>query len=131
MPAPPRSSLLLRVATLLLSLGILGVLVTQASLSTGCARNGPPASSTLPEPSAAVPPPALSTTPGPMPGNPAAAPDSTGSLDVGDEMFGTTKSGKLFRPKPQGSAAPKGESGILQDVPPSNNAAPSNTHAQR
>ncbi|MDC0741849.1 hypothetical protein [Polyangium mundeleinium] len=124
MPAPPRSSLLLRVATLMLSLGILGVLVTQASLSTGCSRSEPPAPSAVLERSAAVPPPAPSATPGPMPGDPAAAPDSTGSLDVGDEMFGTTKSGKLFRPKSQGSAAPKGESGILQDVPPSNAHAP-------
>ena len=97
----------------MLSLGILGILVTQASLSTGCTRNEPPAPSAVPEPSAAVPPPA-----------PSAAPDSTGSLDVGDEMFGTTKSGKLFRPKSQGSAAPKGESGIRQDVPPSNAHAP-------
>ncbi|MDI3282746.1 hypothetical protein [Polyangium sp. 15x6] len=129
MAAPPRSSLLLRVATLMLSVGVLGVLVTQASLSTGCSRSEPPAPSAVPEPRAAVPPPAPSATPGPMPGSPTAAPASTGSLDVGDEMFGTTKSGRMFRPSSQGSAAPKGESGILQNAPPSNNAAPSKAHA--
>ncbi|MDI1477461.1 hypothetical protein [Polyangium sp. y55x31] len=118
MAASPRSSLLLRMATVTLSIGVLGVLVTQASLSTGCSRSEPPAPSAVPEPRAAVPPPAPSAAPAAS----AAAPDSTGSLDVGDEMFGTTKSGRMFRPSSQGSAAPKGESGILQNVPPSNNA---------
>ncbi|MDC3954992.1 hypothetical protein [Polyangium jinanense] len=127
MAASPRASLLLRMATVTLSLGVLGVLVTQASLSTGCSRSEPPAASAVPEPRAAVPPPAPSAAPAAS----AVAPEFTGSLDVGDEMFGTTKSGKMFRPSSQASAALKGESGILQNVPPSNNAAPSKAHAPR
>lgn len=105
-------------ATVALSLGVLGALVTQASLSTGCSRSEPPAPSAVPEPRAAVPPPA-----------PSAAPDSTDSLDVGGEMFSTTKSAPVFRPKARSSATPAGESGILQNAPAPTNAAPSKAHA--